>query len=117
MLKKAQESSDDYKKKYEKEREANDKLSKFKEGILAAVDRFKTSAKQIEACLACLSCLEFLEKPAMNLVCGHSICKTVSSSHLTALVLQQAFRPQEPGFACVLRRVQDRDEEQATEGL
>lgn len=66
---------------YEAEKQANDKLTQFKNGILAAFDKFKMSQQQIESCLSCLSCLEFLKEPALNLVCGHSICNNCFTKH------------------------------------
>lgn len=63
-----------------REKSENDTMNKSLQLLKSAFEKLTKSAKAIEQQLSCLSCLDYLDAPAMTLICGHSICKTVSLS-------------------------------------
>ena len=60
----------------------NERLTGMNKALVAALEQIKKAMGPIEQVLSCLSCLEFLKEQPMTLVCGHSICKTVSTTPL-----------------------------------
>lgn len=83
-----QASSSKYQQMYNKEKEDCDKLNTLRSGLLSAIEKIKAGQLAVEQVLSCLSCLEFLKEPALTLVCGHSICKTVSKLFQQNLMFQ-----------------------------
>jgi queuine/archaeosine tRNA-ribosyltransferase len=60
------------------EKKKNDTLFTQVQGMKSGIEKLATAMKPLEQTLSCLSCVKFMSEVPMTLVCGHSICKTVS---------------------------------------